>query len=102
MSVTRVGDLFAGRFVAMASPCETLVDTDDPAEAEAVHEIARAEATRIEAKFSRYRPDTVLDRVHRAAGALVDVDDETALLLDYAAACHAMSGDWFGAPALWP
>ena len=95
MSVIRVDDSFAGRFVAMASPCELLIDTDDAAEAAAAHETARAEAARIEAKFSRYRRDTVVDRLHRAAGAPVVVDDETALLLDYAAACHEMSDGRF-------
>jgi thiamine biosynthesis lipoprotein len=93
--VTRSGELYVGRFVAMASPCEVLVDTDDPAEAEALLGIARTEAQRIEAKFSRYRPDTVVDLIHRAAGAPIPVDDETALLLDYAAACHEMSEGMF-------
>ena len=95
MSVTRESDTFVGRFAAMASPCETLVDTDDAAEAEALSAIAQAEASRIEAKFSRYLEGNVVDRINRAAGAPVAVDDETAHLLDYAAACHEMSDGMF-------
>ena len=84
-----------GRFRAMASPCEVLIDTDDDAEAAAALELAAGEAARIEAKFSRYRPDTVVARINGAGGASVEVDEETAGLLDYAATCHAMSGGRF-------
>jgi thiamine biosynthesis lipoprotein len=86
---------WAGSFQAMASPCEVLVDSDDPAEARRALELARAEALRIERKFSRYRDDNLLHRIHRAGGAPVEVDEETGLLLDYAAACHEMSGGMF-------
>jgi thiamine biosynthesis lipoprotein len=95
MSLSRVHEAWAFRFVAMASPCELLVDTDDRAEAEALGKVAQAEAARIEATFSRYLEGNVVDRINRAAGAPVAVDDETALLLDYAAACHQMSGGRF-------
>ncbi len=55
------------------------------------------EVERIEAKYSRYRPDSELSRVNAAAtaGGFVDVDDETAVLLDYAFACHRTSGGLF-------
>jgi thiamine biosynthesis lipoprotein len=81
----------AGRFVAMANPCEVLVDVDDPREADALVAVARAEADRIEAKFSRYRPDSVIGRIHAAGGAPCEVDEETAQLLDYASELHALS-----------
>jgi thiamine biosynthesis lipoprotein len=95
MAVIRVADSWVGRFVAMASPCETLVDTDDRDEAELVCAIAEAEAARVEAKFSRYLKDNVVDGINRSAGAPTLVDEETALLLDYAAACHRMSDGRF-------
>lgn len=84
-----------GRFKAMASPCELLVEGADEAQARVLLEAAAAEALRIEAKFSRYRDDSVIAMLHRSRGEPVAVDDETALLLDYAAACHAMSDGLF-------
>ena len=84
-------DGLVGRFTAMASPCEVLVDMDDQAAAAAALEIARAEALRIEHKFSRYREDNIVHRINHAEGRPVAVDEETARLVDYAATCHAIS-----------
>ena len=51
---------------------------------------------RIEAKYSRYRDDSVTTRINRAAGgAPVTIDAETAALLRYAEQCHAQSGGLF-------
>ncbi|MCK6425769.1 MAG: FAD:protein FMN transferase [Burkholderiaceae bacterium] len=84
-----------GRFEAMASPCELLIEGGDRALAAALLDTAQAEALRIEHKYSRYRDDSVLARLHAADGRPVEVDDETALLLDFAARCHALSGGRF-------
>jgi FAD:protein FMN transferase len=55
-----------------------------------------AEVTRIEAKYSRYRDDSVVANINRAAGQNpVEVDAETALLLDYADACFHQSDGLF-------
>ena len=86
---------FAHRFRAMASPCEVRVETNDAATAAELGRIAEAEAARIEAKYSRYRADSALSRINAAAGGPVEVDAETAALLDYAAQCHALSGGLF-------
>lgn len=83
------------RFAAMASPCEVLVEAADEAAARALGALAAAEALRIERKFSRYRDDSVLAAWHARRGEAVEVDAETADLLDYAAACHALSGGLF-------
>jgi len=91
----RVDDHFAGRFTAMASPCEVLVDTDDPRVADAALEAAEHEARRVEAKFSRYRDDNVVYAINHAGGRPVAVDDETAALLDYARTCWDASGGRF-------
>jgi thiamine biosynthesis lipoprotein len=88
-------DHFVGRFTAMAGPCEVLVATGNRAEADLAVAIAAAEAARVERKFSRYRDDSVVHRIHAAAGAPVAVDDETRLLLDYAATCHELSAGRF-------
>ncbi len=91
----RVDHSFTGTFRAMGGPCEVLVDTDDCNEAEAVFEIARSEALRIERKFSRYQGDNVIYAINHSAGKPVEVDDETASLIDYAAFCHEMSDGMF-------
>jgi thiamine biosynthesis lipoprotein len=93
--VERGDGCLAGRFRAMASPCEVLVDTDDPDEAARALRIAEAEAGRIEAKFSRYRADNIVHRINHAGGEPVPVDAETAQLLDFAASCYEMSGGLF-------
>ena len=78
-------------FTAMASPCVVLVDTDHEVLAAEVGEIAKSEALRIEEKFSRYRP-SVVTHINDTAGTMVEVDEETADLLDYATQCHTLSG----------
>lgn len=68
----------------MASPCEVLVDG---AGADRVLEIARVvaeEIWRIERQWSRYLPGNIVDRINRAQGESVEVDDETSRLLSYA------------------
>lgn len=90
-TLERVQDYWVGRFEAMASPCEVLLDVDSRAEAERLFDIARDEARRIEHKFSRYRDDSAVQRINRGTGTPVEVDAETAALLDYAAQCHALS-----------
>lgn len=86
----------AARFTAMAGPCEVLVDGAAPEAARAFAAAAEAEARRIEARWSRYRDDSVLARLNRGAGGPPqEVDDETARLLDYAAACVRLSGGRF-------
>ena len=94
-SLERIGDYFHGRFAAMASPCEVLVDTDDQAEAEELLRVAETEARRIEATFSRYRDGNIVHRINHADGRPVSVDGETAHLLDYAAACWESSDGMF-------
>jgi thiamine biosynthesis lipoprotein len=59
-------------------------------------EDAIADVLRIEAKYSRYRDDSVTSRINAAAGgAPVAVDDETYALLNYADQCHAQSDGLF-------
>jgi thiamine biosynthesis lipoprotein len=79
----------------MASPCELLLDTADLREARALGRAAAREAWRIEAKFSRYRPESIVSVINRSQRTPVAVDAETAALIDYAAQCHALSGGRF-------
>jgi thiamine biosynthesis lipoprotein len=90
MALLRRAGYWEGAFTAMASPCTVLAETT-AGQARRLLDIARREAQRIEARFSRYRQDNILHRINTSAGQPVEVDDETALLLDYAANCHALS-----------
>lgn len=87
--------VWVGRFEAMASPCELLVDGGDEALARRLLDAARTEVQRIEHKYSRYRGDSELARWHAAGGEPVQVDEESAGLLDLAALCHRLSGGRF-------
>ena len=93
--VERRGAFWVGRFEAMASPCEVLVDGGTRAGAERLAALAAAEARRIERAFSRYRDDNVVHRINASAGRPVDVDAETAALLDFAELCHGLSDGLF-------
>ncbi|MES0874919.1 FAD:protein FMN transferase [Sinimarinibacterium thermocellulolyticum] len=80
------------RFKALGGPCTLYAYAGDDAALRA----GEAEARRIEAKYSRYRDDSIVSRINAAAGmAAVEVDEETAALLDYAATAHAQSGGLF-------
>jgi len=80
-------------FRAMAAEHELAIESGDAAVAQRAAEAAIADVLRIEAKYSRYRDDSVTTRINRAAGAAapVDIDAETAALLRYADQCHAAS-----------
>ena len=83
-------------FRAMASEHDVQLDAADPARAERAAAAAIADVERIEAKYSRYRDDSLTTRINRAAGgAPVAIDAETAALLAYAERCHAQSGGLF-------
>ena len=88
-------DHWRGSFSAMASPCELLIESDDRQEAEQVLKRVSEEAWRIEKKFSRYRDDNIIFRINTSNGSPVDVDDETARLLDFADQLYRMSEGMF-------
>ncbi|MBK6659435.1 MAG: FAD:protein FMN transferase [Proteobacteria bacterium] len=81
----------------MGSPCEIQVFAADAAQARAGAEHAIADVARLEARYSRYREDSFLSAINRVAarGGSIDVDAETASLLDYAATCYAESDGLF-------
>jgi len=85
----------AATFTAMASPCELLLASADPALARRLGAIAAAEVWRIEDKYSRYRDASVVSRINREAGSDTPLDPETAALMDYALLCHSLSDGRF-------
>ncbi len=87
---------FAVMFSAMASQCEVRVAARDQAHAQAIAAPAIAEVRRIETAFSRYRDDSIVSRINRAAGGdWIDIDAETEALFAYADAVFASSGGLF-------
>ncbi|MEO8016685.1 MAG: FAD:protein FMN transferase [Pseudomonadota bacterium] len=79
----------------MGGPCEVLVEIADESDARSIAAAAAACAWRIEARFSRYRNDNIVARINGSAGTPVEVDDETANLLDFAALMHQLSDGMF-------
>ncbi len=73
------------RFTAMAGPCRFRLYGDaDSLDAAAA--AAEAEVRRLEARYSRYREDSLTSQINRAAGSghAIPIDPETAGLLQYA------------------
>jgi len=95
VEMIRRDDYWIGRFSAMASPCEVLLEGPSRQRAERLTRVVAHEALRIEHKFSRYRDDNVMARINRAAGRTLEVDSETANLLDYADNGHRLSDGLF-------
>ena len=89
--------LFRFPFPAMGSRCEVRLYARDEASASACAQAAIADVRRLDAKYSRYRADSITAEINRAAaaGGAIDVDAETATLLDYAATCFEQSDGLF-------
>ncbi len=86
------------RYTFRAMACDNVIELYAPAPglANGAAQAAIDEVTRIEAKYSRYRDDSMVSAINGAAGvASVGIDDETAHLLDYAAVCFEQSGELF-------
>lgn len=65
-------------------------------ESKALAAIGMKEVARIERKYSRYQPESVVSRINDSAGkAWVECDEETVALLDYADAVYRSSGGLF-------
>ncbi len=79
----------------MACPCEVLIESTDRQLITEATQTAYDEAKRIEKKFSRYRDDNIVFQINNANGKTVKVDDETALMLDFADQCYQLSDGKF-------
>ncbi len=89
--------LYRFPFPAMGSRCEIRLYASSGESAAACAQAAIHDVLRLETKYSRYRDDSVTAAINRiaAAGGAIDVDAETATLLDYAATCHDQSDGLF-------
>ena len=95
ISYTQLDSYSVGRFQAMASQCEILVDTLDMLLTENICKIAQLEAIRIEQKFSRYRNDNIIYAINHSASKPVKLDKESCDLMDYAQYCYQLSDGLF-------
>jgi thiamine biosynthesis lipoprotein len=83
-------------FRAMASPCEIRLAAPDAHSAGKAAREAIADVLRIEARYSRYRQDSIVGRINAAAGRdCVECDAETCQLLAYANHLYHASGGLF-------
>lgn len=90
-------NLFRYPFSAMGSRCEVRLYALAEERAALGAQAAIADVRRLETKYSRYRTDSVTAAINRVAalGGGLDVDDETATLLDYAETCYEQSEGLF-------
>lgn len=87
---------FGVHFKAMGGVNEVQLFTKTKEEAESVFVAIAEEVRRIEGKFSRFRDDSIVHRINKSAGrAAVEVDEETAKLLNFADATYHDSEGFF-------
>jgi len=84
-------------FSSMGCPCEIQIEADDLSIAHVAANKARAEVARLDGKYSHYRADNWLARLCATAGSgrSVELDEEAANLIDFAATLHAQSAGRF-------
>ena len=79
----------------MGSPCEVLTEAPSAQVAEDLSRQVATEAWRLEDKYSRYIDGNIIDRINSAGGRPVEVDTETAQLLDFSVTVHRLSDGAF-------
>lgn len=84
-------------FKAMGTPCEIQLFVQDEARARLLANMVIADVQRLEARYSRYRGDSLLSAINQAAAHRggISVDEETASLLNYANTCYQQSDGLF-------
>ncbi len=75
----------------MKAPCEILIECDHPPLAERWLQWGAEEAWRIEQKFSRFRPDSVIGQLNAHPEQWIELDQETEALLNFADQCWQLS-----------
>jgi thiamine biosynthesis lipoprotein len=93
--VRKRSNYFQGTFQAMGSPCELLIETSDEALARNSTDTVAQEAWRVEDKFSRYLTGNIVHQINNSNGQVIQVDDETANLIDFATSLFEMSENRF-------
>jgi len=87
---------YSRSFFAMASQCELVIGGVDKSVAEKWMDSAVEEIARIERKYSRYKPDSLISKINASAGIeAVECDEEFFLLFDYADKLYQVSNGLF-------
>ena len=81
--------------MAMACPCDVLMEVDEQSLAQDILNAVADEAWRIEDKFSRYKKDNIIYKINNSNGAALAVDEETRRLLDFANELYEISEGLF-------
>jgi FimV-like protein len=77
-------------FSAMASTCHIQLDIADDQDTQSIFDQVQAEVLRIQNKYSRYLPDSVVSQINTQAGQTpYECDAETAALIEFAHRLHA-------------
>ena len=81
----------------MGSPCEIILDQEDGDDSSAIVTLFEKELQRLEQKYSRFLPDSLTTQINQSAGSgkIIDIDEETGKLLDYANTCYEQSDGLF-------
>jgi thiamine biosynthesis lipoprotein len=88
--------MFRYPFVAMGSGCEVLVEADSAAQVKPMIQSALTQIARLEAKYSRFRHDSLVARINREAHMrTVPLDEETQTLLGLADRLYRDTGGRF-------
>jgi len=82
--LNKENDFWKGTFMAMASPCDVLMEVEDELLAQEILNAVANEAWRIEDKFSRYKKDNIIFQINHSHGEIVAINEETSRLLDFA------------------
>ena len=100
-STTPVGPLRRLTFPALGTTCEVQYATADAAQAARFETAAKGWVEAFEAKYSRFRPDSLLSRINAAAGKdWVPVDPEMEQMLQLCETLHFMTQGVLDATAL--
>jgi thiamine biosynthesis lipoprotein len=89
--------LYQFKFFAMGTNCELQLYSPSARLARQVRDVIVADVHRLEKKYSRYLSESLLSNINRCAaqGGVIQVDEETAALLNYADTCHRESDGLF-------
>ncbi|MBI2496793.1 MAG: FAD:protein FMN transferase [Opitutae bacterium] len=86
------GPLRSARWAALGTECFLQYASADAGTARAFEQSARSWVEHFEARYSRFRPDSLVSRINAAAGCdWVEVDEEMERFLDLSGSLHAMS-----------
>lgn len=89
--------LYDFQFRAMGSPCSLSFYCETEQQFNEAKNTCIEEMARLEAKYSRYQPDSLITTLNNAAGSdqTFELDTETWILMQYATIAHRESGGLF-------